>query len=157
MSDKTTPPRRNQTAPSSAFAQMASLVGISGLLVLIDVSRTNGLVDIRFYVLRQSLAGASLCMGLILLAVCVDSRCWYRRLLENSILRYIGYSFYLVHPYAVFISRIGIEHFLGIPYLNVHEFWRLVIAFLLTMAFASFTYAYIERPFLRRPDVVSHV
>ncbi|MGH1542541.1 MAG: acyltransferase family protein [Arenicella sp.] len=137
-------------AYSERFQLLISLVGIALLVFMLSITVSNWL-GVYLAVKKHSFLTAFLCLTLILLAVIGRHDSWYNRLLSNPALRYIGiigYSFYLLHPYAIFFIRNGIEHILGVPPENISEYWRIAAALGLTTVLASFTYSFIERPFL---------
>ncbi len=135
------------------YQWLLSSIGLIGFFIFIDICRRDNFTGFFVDIKGLSVYGALICLALILLAVVGNDRCWYKKFLSFPLFRYIGivgYSFYLIHPYSVFISRYGFEHFFAVEFLNVSEVWRLSISFVITLALASFTYSYIERPFLQR-------
>ena len=99
------------------------------------------------------LFSGAVCLALILLSVVGSPNCLYKKILSNNLIRYVGivgYSFYLIHPYSIFMIRAAIEHFFDVPFLNVNEFWQLGAGFVLTLILSSITYTLIERPFLKK-------
>ncbi len=120
---------------------------------MLEVSRIENWTGFSLIMNHQPLLGGLICLTLILLAVIGSENCIYKKMLNNSLIRYVGivgYSFYLLHPYAIFMIRHAIEHFFNVPHLNVNEFWQLGAGFILTLLLASVTYTTIERPFLRK-------
>jgi peptidoglycan/LPS O-acetylase OafA/YrhL len=133
-----------------------SLIGFLVLFVILDVSRPQGWFGFHVPIEKRPGIGGAVGLMLILLAVIGSSHCWYKKLLANSALRYvgiIGFSFYLIHPYVIFIITQTIEQLFAVPLVNVSEVWLVLSALVMTTVFASFTYAYIERPFLKKPAV----
>lgn len=135
---------------SEKFQLNISLIGILLFILLLFITFTNWL-NFDLSIKNNSLLSAFICLFFILISTLTPSNSLYNRLFSNHFLRYvgiIGYSFYLLHPYAVFLTRNGIEYFLQIPPNNVPAVWRIISPLLLTLLFASFTYSFIERPFL---------
>ncbi|MBX2867737.1 MAG: acyltransferase [Acidiferrobacterales bacterium] len=132
------------------------VLSITALLVLaavLEISRIENWVGFSLTMNHHPLIGGLVCLALILLAVVGSPKCLYKKILNNPLIRYVGivgYSFYLLHPYAIFMIRHAIEHYFDVPYLNVGEFWQLFAGFILTLILASVTYTTIERPFLRK-------
>lgn len=135
------------------YQPLLSTIGIIGLILMLEFCRHKNWVGVFYPNKTEPLLSAAICLALIILAVIGRPDCWYKRVLANPVLRYIGiigYSFYLIHPYAVFITRRSLEHFLSVPVENVSEIWQTLPALALTTLFASFTYSFIERPFLQK-------
>lgn len=135
-----------------------SLIALALLLSLIYMSMTTSEAMLGFYlqIKSYSLVSASICLFLILSAV-IGKDCLYKKVLCNPVLRYIGiigYSFYLIHPYAIFLSRNIIEHSL-LTNPNTVNWLVTIMSFVITIVLSSFTYAFIERPFLNKRTALS--
>lgn len=94
-----------------------------------------------------------ICLLLILLSTSINDKSIYNRFLSLSGLRLIGiagYSFYLLHPYAIGVTKTAISHLLAIPVHAIPVSMTVTGSLVLALLFSSFTYSYIERPFLKR-------
>ena len=137
----------------SNHKNILSALGIVFLFSMIFISMTlsEKILGFDVHLKNQSMPSALLCLVVILLAITTKNS-WYNKLLCNPFLRYvgiIGYSFYLVHPYAIFLSKHIVQHVLLVDLGNF--IWLLSsLSLLITIIFASFTYTYIERPFLKQ-------
>jgi len=138
----------NKLHPSFGLVSIILLCG----LIYVN-SSSNTLFGMPFKVHKYPLISGLICLLLILLAIIGKPNCWYKRILTNSVLRYtgiIGYSFYLLHPYCISIVKTGFEHFFAVNPKTISELGYLMMVTTLTLLFASFTYSFIERPFLKR-------
>ncbi len=129
------------------YQWVLSIVALSLMALVLETSRRHNWIS------NEPLLGGSICLLLILFAVVGSPNCIYKRILNNSLIRYVGivgYSFYLIHPYSIFMIRHAIEHFFDVPFINVNEFWQLGAGFVLTLILSSITYTLIERPFLKK-------
>lgn len=135
---------------SEQYQNYISLIGITLFALLLCSTLTNWF-SFNLPIKKFPLFGAFVCLFFILVSTLSPKKSLYNRFFSNHFLRYVGivgYSFYLLHPYAVFLTRNGIEYFLQLPPENISSVWRVLSPLLLTLLFASFTYSFIERPFL---------
>ena len=142
------------------FANNKNLFSIFGFILLLGIIflsmiLSEQILGFDFHIKNRSLISALLCLIVILLAITTKNS-WYNKILCNPFLRYIGiigYSFYLIHPYTIFLSRNIIFKELLLP--DGNFIWLISSAsFVLTILFASFTYSFIERPFLNTRTVL---
>lgn len=137
-------------AYSNKYQNYISLISLALFSLVLCATMTNWL-NFRLPIKGEPFEGAAICLFFILVSVFSPKTSLYNRIFSNPFLRYIGiigYSFYLLHPYAVFLTRNGIEYFLQLPPENVSSIWRVIFPLFITLLFASFTYSFIERPFL---------
>ena len=138
------------------FERHCSIITILGGLFfigLIQAFMSQNLFGTFIEAFTHPILSAILCLSLILLAVMLPSHSWYNRILSFSLFRYvgiIGFSFYLFHPYAVTLVIYSIEHFLQVPVDYIGSTPLVLATFVVTVITASFTYSYIERPFLTK-------
>ena len=135
---------------SIKYQHIISAIGLT-LFALLLCNMLTDWLSFNIPIKKSPLSGAFICLFFILIAALSPQNSIYNRAFSNPFLRYvgiIGYSFYLLHPYAVFLTRNGIEYFLQLPPENVSDIWRILSPLVLTLLFASFTYSFIERPFL---------
>jgi len=129
------------------YQWVSTVIALLLLTFILESSRRHNWIS------NEPLLGGAICLLLILLAVVGSPSCFYKKILNNSLIRYVGivgYSFYLIHPYSIFMIRAAIEHFFDVPFLNVNEFFQLGAGFVLTLILSSITYTIVERPFLRK-------
>lgn len=135
---------------SDKYQRYLSFIGLAFFALVLFAAFTNW-INFNIPIKRHPIFSAFICLCFILISVLTPKTSLYNRFFSNHFLRYvgiIGYSFYLLHPYAIFLTRNGIEFFLQLPYKNVPDIWRVVSPLFITLFFASLTYSYIERPFL---------
>ncbi len=135
---------------SEIYAGWAGL----GLLVTLLLLSLN-LQDFTFHQLSRKypVVAALLALGILLTALVSADKSIYRRILQSVALRYvgiIGYSFYILHPAILFMLQRAAQQLLNVPPQNINQVWWITVTTLVTLVFASFTYSFIERPFLRK-------
>jgi peptidoglycan/LPS O-acetylase OafA/YrhL len=131
-------------------------IGISmlfSMLAFFIYSSKLGDVNAPLLALNFPLLSAVIAAMLILSSAIISEKSIYNRILSLSILRLVGivgYSFYLIHPYAIAIFRATFE-FMFVASMNdvLPNIFIMIGSLLVTMPIAMFTYSYIERPFLR--------
>ena len=147
----------SQSEKIQDFCQKWSyLLGVTVLclmLVFFFYSSRLGIVDESFSVFKFPFASALIAAMFVLASAVLNNESAYNRVLSLPPLRLIGivgYSFYLVHPYAIAIFRSIFEFaFLASPSDVLPGVIVMLASLLITMPIAMFTYSYIERPFLR--------
>lgn len=141
-----------------AFVDRYGLMfGVSSLmlmLVFFFYAASLNIIQENFNVLDWPFFSAVMMALLVLLSAVSPEKSFYNRLLSLSVLRLIGitgFSFYLLHPYAIEIFIDMVEFlFASHPHQLGTGYFTLVGAFILTLPVAMLTYSYIERPFLKK-------
>ncbi|MGH1428218.1 MAG: acyltransferase family protein [Arenicella sp.] len=136
------------------WGQVLGIIALGLMFVFFFYSSKLEMVDEVFSVFEFPFASAMIVSMLVLASAVLSHSSIYNRVLSLSLFRLIGvigYSFYLVHPYAIAIFKAIFEFiFLAPPSSVIPGFFIMLGSFLITMPIAMFTYSYIERPFLRR-------
>lgn len=125
------------------------------IFLLLASTNLELMKSINFNPYQQPILTSILCLCTVILASVGGNSNWFKRALSFTPFRYIGvigYSFYLIHPYSIFMVRNAIESYYLIPWSNVSNTWITIAALLLTTVLASMTYSLIERPFLTKPS-----
>ena len=127
--------------------------GLICLFALTIFSAQLGMIKESFEVWLYPYFSGVVCLLLVLFSTIGSTQSFYNRFLSLSALRLIGiigYSFYLLHPYAIGVTKTVISHLLAIPVNGIPVIFTVIGSIILTTLFASFTYSYIERPFLQK-------
>jgi peptidoglycan/LPS O-acetylase OafA/YrhL len=136
------------------ISALVAIVGAASLGLLFFLSTNLTIAQhLDFVSKNQPIGTALLCTLTVICAAIGTKQNWFTSILSFTPLRYIGvigYSFYLIHPYAIFMIQNAIEHYLLVPWNSVPHGLLALSAFALTAIIASMTYALIERPFLSR-------
>jgi len=137
---------------SENYSRLIALLGSATLVFLLMMS-TNLFFSENFPYdpYDNPLVTSLLCITTVICASLGNEKNWFKSSLSFIGLRYIGiigYSFYLIHPYAIFMVQNAIENYFLIPWHSVPNWCLVSASFLVTTVLASITYSLIERPFL---------
>ena len=131
------------------FKVFCSIAGVAVFLVLFVVeSRT--IEALRFYGLQRTYGVAGFLAAFFIFTVACNSKSFLGRCMALPIFRavgIVGFSFYLIHPYLILFCDDIADYFFAYDLQGVMRF---IVGGVVTYLFATFTYSYIERPFMKK-------
>ena len=137
-----------------AVNKLLSLIALMTMAVCFFYASNLGIINEHISVWSFEFTSAVIATILVLLSAITSEKGIYNRILSLSLLRLVGivgYSFYLIHPYAIAIFTNTFEFVFAVsPAEVLPGVVSLIGSFLITLPIAMFTYSYIERPFLKK-------
>lgn len=133
----------------SLFSGLKRFSGVCSLVLLLFFSLlASGVFNTKVYALSYPFTYDILAACLIF-SVALSSGTFFNHLLTSKWLRAIGlvsYSFYIIHYLVIKLIESFFNFYLGIA---LNEITLLLLAGAISYIIASFSYSYIERPFIR--------
>ncbi len=130
-----------------------SMIALTAILIFFFYASNLGIIEENIAVADFGFSSAIIAAMLVLMSAITSETGIYNRILSLSILRLVGivgYSFYLIHPYAIAIFKVIFQFMFVVPPAAVFPGIITTIgSFLIALPIAMFTYSYIERPFLK--------
>lgn len=139
------------------FMENSAIASISAfclMLVFFFYASRLGTPTGETFVFKYPFLSSAIAALLILASAVINKKSAYNRILSFSLFRLIGivgYSFYLIHPYAIAIFKAAVEFTFAAPASHIlHGTVTMTGSLIIAMLLSIFTYSYIERPFLKK-------